>query len=62
MRPNITDDLIEYVVRHGTMQRDKYWKNAVNTVYPVPFGRLLKVEYRRTGKNSIKLITAYWLE
>ena len=62
-RTDISDMLIEYVVSNSQPSRDRYWKNALNAICRVPpSGRILKVVFRKLGKNKIKLITAYWLD
>ncbi len=62
-RPEITDDLIAYAIENSNELRDKHWVNASNAVCRVPpMGRILKVVYRRIGKNTIKIITAFWLD
>jgi len=62
-RADITDDLIEYAIINSNELRDKYWGDASNAVCRVPqLGKMLKVIYRRIGKNKIKVITAFWLD
>ena len=62
-KKDITDDLIEYAVQNSDELRDKYWRNASNALCRVPpVGRMLKVIYRRVGRNEIKIITAFWLD
>jgi len=61
-RRDITIAAIEFAIMHSTPIRDRHWQNALNAIYRIPpSGRLLKVVYRREGQ-SIKIITAYWLE
>ena len=63
IRKEITDDLIEYAIRHSNELRDKHWPDASNAVCRVPpMGRILKVVYKRIGKEKIKIITAFWLD
>ncbi len=62
-RKDITDDLIEYAIINSNGLRDKYWKDASNAICRVPpIGRILKVIYKRIGKNKVKIITAFWLD
>ena len=62
-RKDITDDLIEYAVQNSKEMRDKHWPDASNAVCRVPpMGRILKVVYRKIGKNKIRVITAFWLD
>jgi hypothetical protein len=61
-RPTVTDDAVEYALQYSTPQRDRNWPDLLNAISRIPSsGRLLKVVYRRTGKD-IKIITAYWLD
>jgi len=63
VRKEITDDLIEYAIQHSNALRDKNWPDALNAICRVPpMGRILKVVYRRIGKDTIKIITAFWLD
>ena len=62
-RDNISDDLIEYAVQNSNEIRDKYWEDASNAICRVPpSGRLLKVVYKRIGKDKIKIITSFWID
>ena len=62
-RKDITDDLIEYALLNSNELKDKHWQDASNAVCRVPpMGRILKVVYRRIGKDRIKIITAFWLD
>ena len=62
-RPKITDDVLEYAIANSAELRDKYWEDASNAICRIPpSGRILKVVYRRIGKNKYKIITAYWLD
>ena len=63
IRKEVTDDLIEYAIQHSNALKDKYWPDVVNAICRVPpMGRILKVVYRRIGKDTIKIITAFWLD
>ena len=63
IRKEITDDLIEYAIQHSNVLRDKNWPDALNAICRVPpMGRILKVAYKRIGKNEIKITTAFWLD
>ena len=63
IRKEITADLIEYAIQHSNVLRDKNWPDALNAIWRVPpMGRILKVVYRRMGKDKIKIITAFWLD
>lgn len=63
VRKDITDDLIEYAIQQSNMLRDKDWPDAFNAVCRVPpMGRILKVVYKRVGKDTIKIVTAFWLD
>ena len=63
IRKEITDDLIEYAIQHSNVLRDKNWSEALNAICRVhPMGRMLKVVYKRIGKDKIKIITAFWLD
>ncbi len=62
-RPDITEYMIEYAIMHSDELRDKYWGDASNAICRIPpSGRILKVVYKRTGKNKYKIITTYWLD
>jgi len=63
IRKEITDDLIEYAIQHSNVLRDKNWPDTLNAICRVPpMGRILKVVYKRVGKGTIKIITAFWLD
>ena len=63
VRKEITDDLIEYAIQHSNALRDKNRNDALNSICRVPpMGRILKVVYKRLGKDKIKIITAFWLD
>jgi hypothetical protein len=50
-------------ISKGRIIRDGRWSNAYNALIKAPnSGRELKVVYRRTGSQSYKIITAYWLD
>jgi len=60
-RSEIADDLIEYAIQNSKILKDRKWKELFNAIARIPStGRLLKVVYRRKGKNNIEAITAYW--
>jgi hypothetical protein len=62
-RKDVEDYMIEYAVNNGKLEKDRLHKNALNSICAIPqTGRKLKVVFRKTGKESIKLITAYYLE
>jgi hypothetical protein len=62
-RKDITDDLFEYAIQNSNELKDKHWKDASNAICRVPpHGRILKVVYKRIGKNKIKIITSFWLD
>jgi len=62
-RPEITDYMFEYAITNSDELKDKYWEDASNVVCRIPpSGRILKVVYRRIGKNKYRIITAYWLD
>ena len=62
MRKDISDDLLEYCIKHSPLLRDRLHRDAFNALARVPpSGRLLKVVYKSKGK-AIKIVTAYWLE
>ena len=61
-RPDITEDLIEYCIKHSNKLRDRKWIDAYNAISRVPpSGRILKIVYKTKGK-TIKILTAYWLD
>ncbi|MCK4670460.1 MAG: hypothetical protein KAT43_04610 [Nanoarchaeota archaeon] len=60
-RSKITDDMFEYSIINSDELKDKYWEDASNAICRIPpSGRILKVVYRKIGKNKYKIITAYW--
>ena len=62
-RPEISDDFIEYAVQHSNILKDRNWEELFNAIARIPAtGRLLKVVYRRKGKNNIEVITSYRLD
>ena len=62
-RKDISDNMIEYAVQNSNELRDKHWQDASNAVCRVPSsGRILKVVYKKIGKETIKIITAFWLD
>ncbi len=62
-RKDITDDSIEYAIQNSKVLRDKHWPDASNAICRVPpMGRILKVVYKRVGKDKVKIITAFWLD
>ena len=63
IRKEISDDLIDYAIQHSSILSDKNWTDALNAICRVPpMGRILKVVYKRVGKEKIKIITAFWLD
>ena len=63
IRKEITDDLIEYAIQNSNILKDKNWPDALNAISRIPpMGRMLKVVYKRTGKDTIKIITSFWLD
>ena len=62
-RKDIENYMIEYAVNSGKIEKDRLHKNALNSICIIPqTGKRLKVVFRKIGKESIKLITAYYLE
>ena len=62
-RKEITDDMIEYAITNSDELKDRYWEEASNAICRIPpSGRILKVVYKKKGKNKYKIITAYWLD
>ncbi|MBI2676085.1 MAG: hypothetical protein HYX24_06515 [Candidatus Aenigmarchaeota archaeon] len=62
-RSDITDEFIKYAISNSNILKDKYWENALNAICRIPpSGRILKVVYRKTAKDKIKVITAFWLD
>ena len=62
-RKDIEKYMIEYAANNGRLEKDRFHKNALNSICVIPqTGRKLKVVFRKTRKESIKLITAYYLE
>ena len=62
-RKAITNDLIKLVISNSNVLRDRRKANVLNAISRVPpSGRLLKVVYRKIGKNRVKIITAFWLD
>jgi len=63
LEKEITDDLVEYAIQHSNALKDKNWPDALNAICRVPpMGRILKVVYKKIGKDTIKIITAFWLD
>ena len=63
VRPEITEDLLEYAILYSKKLKDKRWADTFDAVCRIPpSGRLLKVVYKHVGKQQYKIITAYWLE
>ena len=63
IRKEITEDLVEYAIQHSNALKDKNWPDALNAISRVPpMGRILKVVYKKTGGQKIKIITAFWLD
>ena len=62
-RPDITEYMIEYAITHSDELRDKHWDDASNAICRIPpSGRILKVVYKKIGKNRYRIITTYWLD
>ena len=62
-RLNIEDYMIEYAIDNSKHKKDQQHQNALNAVSKIPQnGKKLKVVFRKTGKEKIKLITAYYLD
>ena len=63
-RLDIEDYMIEYAVSNPLkIQKDRHHENALNAIARIPQnGRTLKVVFRKTGVEKIKLITAYYLD
>jgi len=62
-RVDITDDILGYAITNSEELKDKRWKDASNAICRIPYsGRIIKVVYKRGGKNKYKIITAYWLD
>ena len=62
-RKYITNDFIIHAIQNSAVLKDKYWEDALNAISRIPpSGRLLKVVYKRIGKNKVKIVTAYWLD
>ncbi|MBU0662530.1 MAG: hypothetical protein ABH854_00440 [Candidatus Diapherotrites archaeon] len=63
-RKDIENYMLSYAVSNcKNPQTDKHHKNALDAVCRIPqTGKILKVVFRRLGKDSIKLITAYYLD
>jgi len=60
-KKDITNDLIEFVIRNSQILKDKYWKDTLNAISKIPnSGRTLKVVYK-TRNQKVFIITAYWL-
>ena len=63
-RKDIENYMIEYVIINCKKpKKDRYHKNALNAIARISqTGRKLKVIFRKTEKDKIKLITAYYLD
>jgi len=63
-RQDIENYMIEHVIRRpDRLMKDRQHKNALNAIAGIPQnGRTLKVVFRRTGAEKVKLITAYYLD
>lgn len=62
-RPEITDDMVGYAIIYSDELKDKHWEDASNAVCRIPpSGKILKVVYKRIGKDKYKIITAFWLD
>ena len=61
-KKDITKDAIEFAIRNSREMKDKYWKDALNSVSRIPpSGRILKVVHKKL-KGKVFIITAYWLD
>ena len=62
-RQNITEDMFEYAIVNSDELKDKHWLDASNAICRIPpSGRILKVVYKKVGKQKYKIITAFWLD
>lgn len=62
-RPDISEYMMEYAIQNSDELHDKHWDDASNAICRIPpMGRMLKIVYKRIGKQQIKIITAYWLD
>jgi hypothetical protein len=62
-RKDISDDIFEYAIINSDELKDKYWEDASNAICRIPpSGRILKIVYKKLGKNKYRIITAYWLD
>lgn len=60
-RKDITNDMIEFVLKNSRELKDKHWKDALNSISKIPpSGRTLKVVYKKL-KEKIFIVTAFWL-
>jgi hypothetical protein len=61
-KKDITDDVIEFVLKNSRILKDKYGGDAFNAVLKIPYsGRTLKIVYKKLNQK-IFIITAYWLD
>ncbi len=61
-RRDISDDMIEYAIISSNIFKDKHWSDALNAIVRIPpSGRILKVVYRRVGKDNYKIILHFGL-
>ena len=62
-REDISDGIIEYAIQHSKIIKDRRWDDVYNAIYRIPHnGRILKIAYKFEGIQTIKIITAYWLD
>ncbi|MFQ5621025.1 MAG: hypothetical protein ACE5FT_04235 [Candidatus Nanoarchaeia archaeon] len=62
-RPDIHDEMIRYALQQSKQIKDKVRAGVLNAVCRIPpSGRMLKVAYRYAGKDTIKIITAFWMD
>ncbi|MDO8633747.1 MAG: hypothetical protein Q7K34_00450 [archaeon] len=63
-RRNIEQYMIEYALSNPKdFEKDKTQDNALNVIMVIPQnGKRLKVVFRKIGSQTIKLITAYYLD
>ncbi len=61
-RADISDDMFEYAIINSNELKDKHWEDASNAICRIPpSGRILKLVYKKIGKNKYRIITAYWI-
>lgn len=61
-RSEITEEIIEYCITNSQKIRDRHWEDLLNAIYKIPpSNRILKVVYKIKWQ-TIKILTAYWLD